>query len=140
MRSLEVWQNASSVAVGNEVGAGNLDRGLSYAKRAALVCPAITFTIVLITMLLHNPLFGLFGLGAEAMMYTKYMLIIYLFFGAVRTCCYIQNECFRAGGEAHRWNSYGDQWTDVVFGPGYMGSRNGAQAAIPRSVLICLHG
>ena len=92
--------NASSVAVGNEVGAGNLDRGLSYAKRAALVCPAITFTIVLITMLLHNPLFGLFGLGAEAMMYTKYMLIIYLFFGAVRTCCYIQNECFRAGGEA----------------------------------------
>ena len=33
-------------------------------------------------------------------MYTKYMLIIYLFFGAVRTCCYIQNECFRAGGEA----------------------------------------
>ena len=51
-------------------------------------------------MLLHNPLFGLFGLGAEAMMYTKYMLIIYLFFGAVRTCCYIQNECFRAGGEA----------------------------------------
>ncbi len=92
--------NASSVAVGNEVGAGNLDRGLSYAKRAALVCPAITFTIVLIMTLLHNPLFGLFGLGAEAMMYTKYMLIIYLFFGAVRTCCYIQNECFRAGGEA----------------------------------------
>ena len=55
--------NASSVAVGNEVGAGNLDRGLSYAKRAALVCPAITFTIVLIMTLLHNPLFGLFGLG-----------------------------------------------------------------------------
>ena len=92
--------NASSVAVGNEVGAGNLDRGLSYAKRAALVCPAITFTIVLIMALLHNPLFSLFGLGAEAMVYTKYMLLIYLFFGAVRTCCYIQNECFRAGGEA----------------------------------------
>ena len=69
-------------------------------QEAALVCPAITFTIVLIMTLLHNPLFGLFGLGAEAMMYTKYMLIIYLFFGAVRTCCYIQNECFRAGGEA----------------------------------------
>lgn len=92
--------NASSVAVGNEVGAGNLDRGLSYAKRSALVCPLITFTIVLIMFVLNRPLLGLFSLGSQAMLYGKYMLLIYMFFGAVRTCCYIQNECFRAGGEA----------------------------------------
>lgn len=92
--------NASSVAVGNETGAGNLDRAHSYAKRAAIVCPVITFLIVLTMLILHRPIFSLFGLGSTAMMYTKYMLIIYLFFGAIRTCCYIQNECFRAGGEA----------------------------------------
>ena len=28
------------------------------------------------------------------------MMLIYLFFGTVRTCNYIMNESFRAGGEA----------------------------------------
>lgn len=92
--------NATSVVVGKEVGAGNLMEAYRYAKRSALFCPMITFTIVLICALLHVPLLGLFGLGAQAMEYGAYMLYIYLFFGAVRTCNYIMNESYRAGGEA----------------------------------------
>jgi len=38
-------------------------------------------------------------LEAQAIEYGKYMLLIYLFFATVRTCCYIMNECFRTGGE-----------------------------------------
>ena len=34
------------------------------------------------------------------MEYGKYMLLIYLAAGTVRTCNYIMNTCYRAGGEA----------------------------------------
>ena len=91
--------NANSVVVGREVGAGRLHRGYQFAKRSAVFCPLITFTIVLICVLLNHPLFTLFGLGSQAMAYGTWMLLIYLFFGAVRTCDYIINDTFRAGGE-----------------------------------------
>lgn len=91
--------NANSVVVGREVGAGRLYRGYSFAKRSAVFCPMITFTIVLICVILNHPLFTLFGLGSQAMTYGTFMLLIYLFFGAVRTCDYIINDTFRAGGE-----------------------------------------
>lgn len=92
--------DASTVVVGKEVGAGSHMRGYSYAKGFALLCPAITFCIVGICLLLNEPLLGLFGLGMQAMEYGKYMLLIYLAAGTVRTCNYIMNCCFRAGGEA----------------------------------------
>ena len=34
------------------------------------------------------------------MFYGKYMLLIYLAAGTIRTCNYIMNSCFRAGGES----------------------------------------
>lgn len=92
--------DASTVVVGKEVGSGSHMRGYSYAKGFALLCPAITFCIVGICLILNEPLLGLFGLGAQAMEYGKYMLLIYLAAGTVRTCNYIMNSCFRAGGEA----------------------------------------
>ena len=54
---------------------------------------------MLICVILNHPLFTLFGLGSQAMTYGTFMLLIYLFFGAVRTCDYIINDTFRAGGE-----------------------------------------
>lgn len=91
--------NATSVVVGNEIGAGKLLRGYSYARRSTYICPIITFIIVLICFIFHNPLFTLFGLEAQAISYGKNMILIYLFFGTIRTSCYIMNESFRAGGE-----------------------------------------
>ncbi|MCI8852857.1 MAG: MATE family efflux transporter [Lachnospiraceae bacterium] len=92
--------DASSVVVGKEVGSGRLMNGFQYMKKFALLCPAITFCICLTGLLLNKPLLSLFGLGAEAMFYGKYMLLIYLAAGTVRTCNYIMNSCYRAGGEA----------------------------------------
>ena len=91
--------DASSVVVGKEVGSGNHMKGFYYMKGFSFLCPVITFTICLICTLFNRPLLSLFGLGEEALMYGKYMLIIYLFAGAIRTCNYIMNCCFRAGGE-----------------------------------------
>lgn len=92
--------DASTVVVGKEVGAGNHMKGYQYAKRFSVLCPAITFCVVLICLLLNRPLLGLFGLGAEALYYGKFMLLIYLAAGTIRTCNYIMNSCYRAGGEA----------------------------------------
>ncbi len=92
--------DASSVVVGKEVGSGRLMNGYQYMKKFAVLCPAITFCICLTGLLLSRPLLSLFGLGAEAMFYGRYMLLIYLAAGTVRTCNYIMNCCYRAGGEA----------------------------------------
>lgn len=91
--------NATSVVVGSEIGAGRLFRGHGFGMRSRFVCPFITFGIVLICFIFHNPLFTLFGLEAQAIYYGKYMLLMFMFFGTVRTSCYIMNECFRTGGE-----------------------------------------
>lgn len=92
--------DASSVVVGKEVGAGRHMRGYQYVKGFALLCPAITFCICLVGLLCNGPLLSLFGLGAEARFYGKYMILIYLAAGTIRTCNYIMNSCYRAGGEA----------------------------------------
>jgi len=91
--------NATSVVVGSEIGAGRLHRGYSFGIRSMYVCPVITFMIMLTCFICHNPLFTLFGLESQAIYYGKYMVLIFLFFGTVRTSCYIMNECFRTGGE-----------------------------------------
>lgn len=91
--------DAGSVLVGKEVGAGYPMKGYQYMKGFAVICPAITFTICLIGLIFNRPLFALFGLGADAMNYGKYMICIYLVAGTMRTCNYIMNCCYRAGGE-----------------------------------------
>lgn len=92
--------SATGVVVGKEVGGGRLMKAHGYAKHSAVVCPMVTFLIVLICVFVNRPLFGLFGLGETALEYGKYMMLIYLFFGTIRTCNYIMNESFRAGGES----------------------------------------
>lgn len=92
--------DASGVVVGKEIGAGNHMKGYHATKGFSVLCPAITFCIVMIGLFLNEPLLGLFGLSAEAMHYGKYMLMIYLAAGTIRTCNYIMNTCYRAGGEA----------------------------------------
>lgn len=91
--------DASYVMIGKEVGAGNHRKAYGMVWGFAILCPLITFVIVLICCILNHPLYSLFGLGAQAIYYGKYMLLIYLFMGTVRTCDYIINTCFRAGGE-----------------------------------------
>ena len=91
--------DASSVVVGKEVGSGHHMLAYQYVKGFSALCPMITFLIVAICLAFSGPLLGLFGLGAEAMMYGKYMLLIYLAAGTIRTCNYIMNCCYRAAGE-----------------------------------------
>ena len=91
--------DASAVVVGKEVGAGNHMKGYHYVKGFAILCPAITFCLCAVGVIFCQPILGLFGLVEEAMFFGKYMLLIYLAAGTIRTCNYIMNSCYRAGGE-----------------------------------------
>ncbi len=91
--------DAASVVVGKEIGAGRHMNGYRYLKGYSILCPAITFVIVLTFVIIGEPILALFGLGAEAMEYCKYMLLIYLAAGTIRTCNYMMNTGFRAGGD-----------------------------------------
>ena len=92
--------NAASVIIGNEVGSGHLPRAYNYCRKSSLFCPMVTVGGVGVMTLLNRPILGLFGLGTTALEYGKFMLLIYLAFGTIRTCNYIMNESYRAGGEA----------------------------------------
>lgn len=92
--------NAASVIIGKEVGCGHLPKAYNYCRKSSLFCPMVTFGVVGIITLFNHSILGLFGLGAAAMEYGKYMLLIYLLFGTIRTCNYIMNESYRAGGES----------------------------------------
>lgn len=91
--------DASGVVVGKEIGAGRHMKGYQSTVAFSVLCPVITFSIVTIGFIFHEPLLALFGLSPEAMHYGTYMIMIYLAAGTVRTCNYIMNTCYRAGGE-----------------------------------------
>ena len=92
--------DAGGVVIGKDIGAGQHMKGYQSMKGFAILCPAITFCLVSVGVLFNEPLLGLFGLSAEALYYGKYMLLIYLAAGTIRTCNYIMNTGYRAGGEA----------------------------------------
>ena len=92
--------DASSVVVGKHIGSGQPMQGYRNTIGFAILCPLVTFSICLVLLCLNHPIFTLFGLESEALYYGKYMLLIYLISGTIRTCNYIMNNCYRAGGES----------------------------------------
>ncbi len=92
--------NASAVMVGKQVGAGAHVAGYTDAKRFALLVPLCTLAVCLVILPFRTPLLGLFGLGAQATSYCAGMLLIYTVTGTVRSCNWICNDCFRAGGDS----------------------------------------
>ena len=92
--------NASAIMVGKRIGAGEHTEGYAEAKRFVLLCPLVTLVIWSIVLILRSPVLGFFNLGEDAFRYAQGMIFIYLITGTIRTCTYISNNIFRAGGEA----------------------------------------
>ncbi|MDL2206018.1 MATE family efflux transporter [Eubacteriales bacterium OttesenSCG-928-N13] len=91
--------NASSVMVGKEIGAGNVETGYDYAKRFAWICPLITLFICLVILPISPLIVRGFDMSDAARNYVVTMLAIYCIGGPLRTCNYIMNNTYRAGGE-----------------------------------------
>lgn len=94
------FANASSVMVGKRIGAGEHWEGWREARRFIVLTPLVTLAIWALILLLRGPLLRSFGLGAEAVFYAQGMLFIYTVTGVLRSCNYMNNNIFRAGGES----------------------------------------
>ncbi|MDR1024462.1 MAG: MATE family efflux transporter [Treponema sp.] len=92
--------NASSVMVGKRIGAGKHLEGYRDARLFVALVPAVTLTLLLIIIGFRNSVLGLFNLGETAQFYARGMLYIYALTGTIRTCNYMSNNIFRAGGES----------------------------------------
>lgn len=93
------FTSASAIIVGKHIGAGEPEEGYKAAKHFAFLCPFVTLIICLLIVPFRAPLLSLFGLAGEAHQYGMVMLLIYVIAGTLRTCNYIVNDTFRAGGE-----------------------------------------
>ncbi len=91
--------NASSVLVGKQVGAGELRGAYKDAVRLAWMCPLVTFCVCILIWPLSPLVLNLFSMGLESSGYVFWMVGIYCIAGPLRTCNYILNNTFRAGGE-----------------------------------------
>ncbi len=92
--------SASAVMVGKQIGAGNHLQGYIDAKRFILLVPLCTLGVCLAILPFRAPLLGIFGLGEQALSYGMGMLLIYTVTGTLRSCNWITNDCFRAGGDS----------------------------------------
>jgi putative MATE family efflux protein len=94
------FANAGSVMVGKRVGAGEHWEGYRDARRFIILAPLVTALIWSLILLLRRPVLQSFSLGEEALFYAQGMLFIYALTGTLRSCNYMSNTIFRAGGES----------------------------------------
>lgn len=92
--------NACNILVGKSIGAGDFEKGKSYARRFLAFTPLLGIVTGLVIVLLRNPLVGLFDLSSAATQTAKTLLIIFSIDACVRYIPYVEVVgIFRAGGD-----------------------------------------
>jgi Na+-driven multidrug efflux pump len=94
------FSNASSILVGTCVGAGKLDTAYERAKRLVYLCSGFTFTVCLVLLAVHHPLLTAMSLSGESLKAGTILLMIYSVASVIRMGNWIQNDTYRASGDA----------------------------------------
>ena len=94
------FSNASSILVGKEVGAGNPDLAQKRAKRLVYMCAGMIFTICTILVCASRPILIQMSLTGDALKLGTGMLMIYMVAATIRMCNWVQNDTYRAAGDA----------------------------------------
>ena len=94
------FSNASSILVGKCVGAGELDTAYERAKRLVYLCSAVIFATGLIVLAIHKPILTGMSLNGESFDAGLRMLLIYIAVSVIRMGNWIQNDTYRASGDA----------------------------------------
>lgn len=74
------------------------------------------------------------------MEYGRYMLLIYLAAGTIRTCNYIMNSCYRSRWRGSVWNCAGDQLSVPDQCACHLDCRNPPPSALPGCICLCVYG
>jgi len=94
------FSNASSVLVGKEVGAGNIETAYQRAWRLVYLCQGFICGICVLLVLLHSPILTLMGMKGESFRIAFGLLGIYAVAALIRMGNWTQNDTFRAAGDA----------------------------------------
>lgn len=94
------FSNASSILVGKCVGAGELDTAFARAKRLVYLCSGVILIANLCVLAVHRPLLTGMSLSGPSYEAGLRMLLIYAVVSVIRMGNWIQNDTYRASGDA----------------------------------------
>ena len=94
------FSSASSILVGKCVGAGELDTAYERAKRLVYLCSGAIFTVGLCVLALHRPILTAMSLSGESFQAGLTLLVIYIIVSVIRMGNWLQNDTYRASGDA----------------------------------------
>lgn len=94
------FSSAASILVGSCVGAGELETAYQRARRLVYLCSGVIFATGLIVLALHSPILTAMSLSGASYEAGVTMLVIYIFVSLIRMGNWIQNDTYRASGDA----------------------------------------
>lgn len=94
------FSNAASILVGTCVGAGELDTAFERAKRLVYLCSGIILAVGLCVLALHRPILTGMSLSGPSFTAGLRLLSIYIIVSVIRMGNWIQNDTYRASGDA----------------------------------------
>ena len=94
------FSSASSVLVGNRVGAGEHEEAHWIANRCVYLCAGTILVVCLGIVAVHTPLLHLMGLRNASFDYATQMLVVYCVIAVLRMSNWISNDTCRASGDA----------------------------------------
>ena len=92
--------NATSVIIGNAIGAGRIEDGIRASRKLTLMTVLTTIVVTVSVYLARVPLVSLFGVGEEVRQAAYGLLLVMMLCMPVRFCNWILVGVYRAGGES----------------------------------------
>ena len=94
------FSNASSVIVGQSVGAGEHKKAYETAKRLVFLCGGCIAAACGVIMCVHSPLLKAMSLSGESFRIGTGFVGIYCVAAVIRMCNWTQNDTYRSAGDA----------------------------------------
>ena len=94
------FSNASSILVGQSVGAGDLETAWERAKRIVYLCSGTIFVVCLAVVCCQKPILTVMGLSGQSYTYGVQLLLIYCVAAILRMGNWTMNDTYRASGDA----------------------------------------
>lgn len=94
------FSSAASVLVGKCVGAGELDEAFQRGKRLVYLCSGVIFVVDCALLALSSVILQAMSLHDESLQIGQTLLIIYTIASVIRMGNWIQNDTYRASGDA----------------------------------------